>query len=161
AGVPKVTDFGLAKSLTVPEGAAPATRTGVIVGTPMYMAPEQAAGGPVGTAADVYSLGAVLYELLTGHPPHEAPDLLELLLLVRDQEPVPPRRLRPNLPRDLETICLKCLAKDPRRRYASAAALADDLRRWLDGRPITARPVGRVERALKWVRRNPVVATLS
>jgi tetratricopeptide (TPR) repeat protein/WD40 repeat protein len=163
-GAPKVADFGLAK---VAEAAArPAdladTPSGQVLGTPSYMAPEQAAGHvkQVGPAADVYALGAILYELLTGRPPFRAETQMETLLLVLGQEPVPPRRLVPGVPCDLETICLKCLEKEPGRRYASAAALAEDLRRFLNGEPIVARPVGAWEKALKWARRRPAAASL-
>src|SRR5262249_6309880 len=126
-GVPKITDFGLAKSL-VDEGSQ--TLSGTILGTPSYMAPEQAEGKTrhVGPAADVYALGAILYECLTGRPPFVGVPLLETLTLVRSQEPVSPRRLRPDLPRDLVTVCLKALAKEPQRRYPTALALAEDLR---------------------------------
>jgi WD40 repeat protein len=157
---PKVTDFGLAKHLDDPSGQ---TGSGTILGTPGYMAPEQAVPGkhPVGPAADVYALGAVLYEMLTGRPPFKAATVLDTLEQVRSQEPVPPRRLQPKVPRDLETITLKCLEKDPRRRYPGAAELAEDLRAFLDGRPIRARPVGVVEQAVKWARRRPAVAALA
>src|SRR5207302_7728858 len=128
---PKVTDFGLAKKLDADEGQ---TQSGSILGTPSYMAPEQAAGKvhEIGPHTDVYALGAILYECLTGRPPFKAAGVLETLDQVRQREPVPPGRLQPRTPRDLETICLKCLEKEPRRRYASAADLADDLRRFLD-----------------------------
>jgi WD40 repeat protein len=156
---PRVTDFGLARLLDAdPEaGAAPGTRTGAVVGTPCYMAPEQAAGRgkEVGPAADLYALGAILYELLAGRPPFRGESDLDTLLLVQAEEPVPPGRLRQRLPRDLEAVCLKCLEKEPRRRYASAAALADDLERFLRGEPTVARPVGRAGRGWRWCRRNP------
>jgi hypothetical protein len=158
-GTPKITDFGLAKRLEVPSGQ---TRTGAVVGTPGYMAPEQAGGKnrEVGPAADVYALGAILYECLTGRPPFRGATVLETLEQVWTREPVPPSRLQPKVSRDLETICLKCLQKDPRKRYPSAQELADDLQRWQAGGPIRARPVGRLERAAKWVRRNPTMAGL-
>ncbi len=158
-GQPKVTDFGLAKKA----GDSQLTASGAIVGTPSYMPPEQAGGKgkEVGPAADVYSLGAILYALLTGHPPFQAPTAMDTLLLVLGQDPVPPRRQNPQVPVDLETICLKCLQKPPARRYSSAQALADDLGRWLDGVPIAARPVGRLERLAKWARRRPAVAALA
>jgi WD40 repeat protein/tRNA A-37 threonylcarbamoyl transferase component Bud32 len=158
-GNPKVTDFGLAKKVA---GDSNLTLAGQIMGTPSYMAPEQAAGqtDAVGPAADVYALGAILYCLLTGRPPFDSVDVVETLRQVREQEPVPPRRLNLAVRRDLDTVCLKCLQKDPRKRYASAAALADDLRRFRTGRPILARPVGRVERVWRWCRRNPVEAFL-
>jgi WD40 repeat protein len=158
SAIPRITDFGLAKHL---DGRSAHTRTGAIVGTPCYMAPEQAGTGgtAVGPAADVYSLGAVLYQVLTGRPPFVGETVLDTLQQVRFQEPLPPRRLRPGLPRDLETVCLKCLDKQPERRYATAQALADDLGRYLDGRPIHARPIGPAGRLLKWARRRPAVAT--
>ncbi len=159
AGEPKVADFGLAKKLDDQDGR---TQSGSILGTPSYMAPEQAGGSKnVGPAADVYSLGVILYEMLTGRPPFKGATVLDTLELVRSQEALPPSRLQPKLPRDLETICLKCLHKDAPRRYTTAADLADDLGRYQRGEPITARPVGRMERAAKWVRRNPMVAGLT
>ncbi len=154
---PKITDFGLAKLLDADPGRTP---SGAVLGTPSYMAPEQAQGREVGPAADVYALGAILYELLTGRPPFRAATPVDTVLQVLTDEPVPPRRLQPTTPHDLEVICLRCLAKEPRKRYASAAALADDLARFLAGEPIHARPVGFGERAVKWARRRPAAAAL-
>jgi serine/threonine-protein kinase len=162
--VPKITDFGLAKYLEDEPGAPPRTptRDGQILGTPSYMAPEQARGQAraAGPAADVYALGAILYELLTGRPPFLAATPLETMRQVVDEEPVPPRRLQSGVARDLETVCLKCLEKKPEKRYQSALALAEDLRRFREGRPISARPVGRVGRGWRWCRRNPLSAAL-
>jgi serine/threonine protein kinase/tetratricopeptide (TPR) repeat protein len=155
---PKVTDFGLAKRL---EGREGQTRTGAIVGTPAYLAPEQARGQrDVGPAADVYALGAILYELLTGRPPFRGETPLDTLWLVTGQEVVPPGRRCARVPRDLETICLKCLEKDPAWRYATAADLADDLARFLRGEAVAARPIGGLERLARWCRRRPLVAGL-
>ncbi|CAN5198567.1 hypothetical protein BH11PLA2_BH11PLA2_47910 [soil metagenome] len=166
-GTPKVTDFGLAKAMPPPDNdgdtaTAGLTQTGDIVGTPAYMPPEQASGitAHIGPAADVYSLGAILYEMLTGRPPFQSPDALQTLLLVLSMDPVPPRMLQPKLPRDLETICLQCLEKSPKKRYVSAAALAEDLDRFLNDLPIVARPVGVLERTAKWARRRKAVAAL-
>ena len=158
-GTPKISDFGLARRL---EGGTGLTQSGVAVGTPSYMAPEQARGQThaVRPAVDVYALGAILYELLTGRPPFRAATSAETIQQVISQEPAPPSRLNDKVPRDLETICLKCLRKEPDRRYASAAALADDLRRFEEGRPILARPVGRAEKAWRWAWRKPTAAAL-
>jgi WD40 repeat protein len=157
--LPKITDFGLAKRQGTASGQ---TASGAILGTPSYMAPEQAGGQThaIGPAVDIYALGAILYELLTGRPPFRAATPLDTVLQVVSDEPVPPRRLQPRLPRDLETICLKCLDKDPARRYATAAVLADDLHRFAAGEPIHARPSGAWERGVKWARRRPAVAAL-
>jgi hypothetical protein len=160
-GQPKITDFGLAKELEA-EVFLTHTASGALLGTPSYMAPEQAWGQAraIGPAADVYALGAILYECLTGRPPFIASKLLDVLEMVRSQEPTPPRRLRPEVPHDLETICLKCLRKEPWQRYGSAAELADDISRWRRGEPIRARRATLTERAVKWVRRRPTAAAL-
>jgi serine/threonine-protein kinase len=158
-GTPKITDFGLARRL---EGGGGLTLTGVPVGTPSYMAPEQCQGqwDSIRSATDVYALGAILYELLTGRPPFRAETSAETLRQVVSQDAVPPSRLNARVPRDLETICLKCLEKEPRRRYTSAAVLADDLHRFGRNEPIVARPVGPLERVLRWSQRNPTGAGL-
>ncbi len=157
--IPKVVDFGLAKTL---EADSNLTQSGVFIGTPSYAAPEQVEGltATVGPAADIYALGAIFYHMLTGRPPFHAPTVLQTLEQVKTADPMPPSRLQPGLSRDAETICLKCLQKDPQRRYASANALADDLKRWLDGEPISARPVGAATRVWMWSRRNPIVTGL-
>jgi tetratricopeptide (TPR) repeat protein len=157
--LPKITDFGLAKRLEEQHGQ---TATGVIMGTPNYMAPEQAEGKArhVGPPADVYALGAILYEMLTGRPPFEGDTQLETIRKVVSEEPTMPTLLQPKVPRDLTTICLKCLEKLPARRYASAEALADDLRRYLNGEPILARRAGVAERAGKWMKRHPAGTAL-
>jgi len=158
-GTPKVTDFGLAKSLNQDSGL---TRTDSIMGSPGYMSPEQAQGKTkhVGPLADVYALGAILYELLTGGPPFRGATPLEIIDQVRNAEPMPPSRLVPGVPRDIETIALKCLQKEPDKRYDSAASLSEDLRRFLGGEPILARPVPPWERVIKWARRRPAIASL-
>ena len=151
-----ITDLGLARRV---EGDSSVTLPGAVLGTPSYMSPEQASGQGkrVTTAADIYGLGAILYELLTSRPPFKAATPLDTLMQVRQDEPVLPSRLRPGVPRDLEVICLKCLEKDPVRRYASAEALAEDLERWLAGKPIQARATSAWERGLKWVKRRPAI----
>jgi len=158
-GTPKVTDFGLAKRL---DSDSVCTLAGAIMGTPSYMAPEQAQGetNSVGPAADIYALGGILFECLSGQPPFKGKSVLETLEQVRTKQPELPSRLQRRIPHDLKTICLKCLRKEPENRYASAEALAEDLRRWRTGEPIAARPVGRTERTFKWMRRNPVVTAL-
>jgi formylglycine-generating enzyme required for sulfatase activity len=155
----KITDFGLAKCIDAE--ARDVSKSGAIMGTAGYMAPEQAAGQvhDTGPAADVYALGALLYECLTGRPPFEGPQHVVLVSVMQD-EPVPPSRFEATVPRDLETICLKCLSKKPERRYASAEELADDLQRFQTDEPIRARPVGRLERAMKWAKRRPALAAL-
>jgi WD40 repeat protein/serine/threonine protein kinase len=155
----KLCDFGVAKVLT---GSAHETLGGLLVGTPEYMAPEQADGQArhAGPAADVFALGAILYTMLTGRPPFQSTSMLETLQQVRSQDPVPTRRLQPSVPHDLETICLKCLQKEPRRRYASAAALGEDLDRFLSRRPILARPATLLDQAWKRARRRPTEAML-
>jgi tRNA A-37 threonylcarbamoyl transferase component Bud32 len=158
-GTPKITDFGLAKKLD----EAGQTHSGAIMGTPSYMAPEQAGYKPdaqargIGPLADVYALGAILYECLTGRPPFKAATALDTILQVVSDEPVPPSQLQSKTPRDLETVCLKCLRKGPNKRYDSAAALAEDLRRFQVNEPIRARPVGSIERTVKWIRRKPIL----
>lgn len=157
---PRVTDFGLAKRV---QGDSNLTATGQALGTPSYMPPEQASGriGEVKEPADIYSLGAVLYAALTGRPPFQADNSLDTLMQVLEREPIAPRQLNPGVPPDLETICLKCLQKDRRRRYGSMQELIDELDRFCDGRPILARPISRTQRAWRWCQRSPVVAGLT
>lgn len=158
-GAPKIADFGLAKRMDADSGQS---RSGDLIGTPSYMAPEQAAGrvGELGPATDVYALGAILYELLTGRPPFRGPTVIATLDQVVNLDPVRPSQLQPAIPTDLETICLHCLRKHSFRRYESAAALAADLRRHLQGEPIRARPIGAPERIFKWMKRRPAAAAL-
>src|SRR5262245_52032374 len=157
--IPKITDFGLAKDLTDDQTE---TRSGAILGTPVYMAPEQAEGRlkDVGPATDGYARGAILYELLTGQPPYHGQSDADTLRQILAHDPIAPRRLRHSLPRDLQSICLRCLEREPRRRYGSAAALAEDLHRFLAGEPVLARPAGMASRLCKWYRRRPLVAGL-
>src|SRR5438128_3599996 len=159
-GEPHLTDFGLARLI---ETESTVTRTLEVLGTPSYMAPEQAMGNnaQLTSATDVYGLGAVLYQLLTGHPPFAGGTTYETIRLVLDTEPRQPRLWSPKVDRDVSTICLKCLEKDPKRRYASALALAEDLERWLKHEPILARRTGLITRGRKWVRRNPTSALLA
>jgi serine/threonine protein kinase len=154
----KIADFGLAKQLTAGAGL---TQSGDVLGTAAYMAPEQALGAvsAIGPAADVYALGAILYEMLTGRPPFDAPEVVQTLMMVVADEPVVPRSLVKTVPKDLETISLKCLEKKPSHRYSSAAALADDLERFLRDEPITARPLSPWAKGIKWARRRPWQAT--
>jgi len=157
SGAPRVTDFGLAR-----RESSDLTQTGQILGTPGYLPPEQARGetDALGPWSDVYALGALLYELVCGRPPFRGETPVDTVLASLDRDPVAPRSIEPRVPRDLETICLKCLRKIPGARYASASALAGDLRRYLDGRPIEARPAGPFRRAAKWARRRPAWASL-
>ncbi|MCI0456688.1 MAG: serine/threonine-protein kinase [Gemmataceae bacterium] len=157
-GHPKITDFGLARCLDSPSPRQ--TRSGAVLGTPSYMAPEQASGKDEGPACDVYSLGAILYELLTGRPPFVGPTPMDTAVQVVSEEPVPPHRLQGTVPRDLETVCLQCLQKDPQRRYVSAQALAEDCSAFLRGEPVQARPASVWERGVKWARRRPAAAGL-
>ena len=159
-GEPHLTDFGLARLV---ETESTMTRTLDVLGTPSYMAPEQAVGNnaAVGSVTDVYGLGAVLYQLLTGQPPFAGGTTYETIKLLLDTEPRQPRLLNPKIDRDLSTICLKCLEKDPKRRYSSALALAEDLERWLKHEPIQARHTGLITRGRKWVRRNPSIAVMA
>src|SRR5215469_15483938 len=159
-GEPHLTDFGLARLV---ESESSVTHTLDVLGTPSYMAPEQAVGNnaAVSSATDVYGLGAVLYQLLTGHPPFAGGTTYETIKLLLETEPSPPRLLNPKVDRDLSTICLKCLEKDPRRRYSSALALAEDLEHWLKHEPIAAQRVGPLVRGRKWVRRNPGIAVMA
>ena len=158
-GEPKVTDFGLAKRI---EGDSDLTATGQILGTPSYMPPEQASGkvNEITEAADVYSLGAILYALLTGHPPFQADNTLDTLLQVLEREPLSPRLANANIPLDLDTVCLRCLEKDQSNRYGSSSDLAAELKRFLNGEPIVARPISALAKAWRWCRRKPVIAGL-
>lgn len=156
SGEPKITDFGLARRIDDQGG----TSLGVVMGTPSYMAPEQASGRPIRWETDVYGLGAILYECLTGRPPFKATSILETLSQVSDSQPVPPSRIQPNIPPDLDAVCLKCLEKEPQHRYASASDLADDLERFHSGKPTLARPVSFQEQVWRWCRRQPVIASL-
>src|SRR5438876_8498193 len=163
---PRVTDFGLAKRLTDSQLSTlnpPLTLTGQVLGSPNYMPPKQATArrGKVSRRSDVYSLGAMLYHLLTGRPPFVGEALADTLEQVLNSDPVSPRLLNPSVPRDLETICLKCLEKEPDKRYATAQALADELGRFLNHEPVHALPVTRVERVWRWCRRKPAIATLA
>ena len=158
-GLPKITDFGLAKHL---HAGSQHTQTGTVMGTPSYMAPEQAMGHSrdVGPGADVYALGAILYEMLCGQPPFRSETPLDTMLQVASRDPTPLSRLQPSVPQDLGTICMKCLEKEPHKRYTTALELAGDLQRFLEGEPIQARPVGTIERTYKWARRRPALAGL-
>lgn len=158
--VPKITDFGLAKTFDDEHDVG--TKSGAVMGTPNYMAPEQAEGNTkeVTHLADVYSLGATLYELITGRPPFQGPSIVSVLSLVRSADPVNPSRLQPGIPKDLETICLKAMQKEPAKRYESAELMADDLARFVDGQPILARPIGTIEKAVRWAKRKPREAGL-
>jgi len=162
-GEPKIADFGIARQLD--SGLHTASRCltldNSVMGTPEYMSPEQLNGVPATAVCDVYSLGAILYEMLTGRVPFQGTTVVDTIRLTHEQDPVPPRRLQPGVPRDLETVCLRSLEKNPAKRYPSAAALADDLALWAAGRTIRARPAGPTERAVRWTRRNPSIAALS
>jgi serine/threonine protein kinase len=154
---PKITDFGLAALLAPGDAPLPSDH---LVGTASYMAPEQVQAKPgwITPAVDVYALGAILYELLVARPPFVGESVLDTLRMVVTEDVVPPRRVEPKVPRDLETVCLKCLRKDPNQRYPTAAALADDLHQFLDGRPVAAKPLGSVARGAKWLRLHPALA---
>jgi WD40 repeat protein len=161
-GEPHITDFGIARRIELDGelGNAPLTQTGQLLGSPGYAAPEQALFGNADVRTDVYGLGAILYHLLAGRPPFQGPTMDVVLLQLREGEPLSPRRLNPSVPRDVETICLKCLSRDPGKRYQTAAELKTDLQRWLDGRPIVGRPVSLVEKTWRWMKRRPGTAAL-
>lgn len=159
---PHVTDFGIARRIGADSeaGTTPLTRTGQMLGSPGYSAPEQALLGSADVRTDVYGLGAILYHLLTGRPPFQGPTLDAVLVQLRENEPLSPRKLNPSVPHDVETICLKCLSRDPAKRYQSAVALNEDLQRWLDGRPILGRPVSMLGKTWRWMKRRPGIAAL-
>jgi serine/threonine protein kinase len=158
ANEPRITDFGLAKRI---EEDSDLTESGAVLGTPSYMSPEQALGQQAEKTSDIYALGAILYEMLTARPPFKADSPVEMILQVRDNEPVPPRQMNPRIPVDLETICLKCLEKDSQRRYQTVQSLHDDLLCYQRGEPILARPISRLGRATRWCRRKPAIAALA
>ena len=163
SGQPHVTDFGLAKTLLDDATKVDLTATGQILGTPSYMSPEQASGkhGTIGVASDVYSLGAILYACLTGRGPFVAESVVDTIRQVIERDPVSVRLLNPRTPKDLETICLKCLQKEPHRRYPNAHELACDLDRFVQGRPVAARPIAASTKAYRWAKRNPWIASLA
>lgn len=157
-GAPHVTDFGIARRMDAEETAARLTRSGQILGSPGYTAPEQITGRTADARTDVYGLGGILYHVLTGRPPFQGATLETVLMQVRERDPLPPRSLAPGIPRDLETICLRALAREPARRYPSAREFGEDVQRFLEGKPVRARPVSPLEKAWRWCRRRPAVA---